>query len=113
MRVQAVPRRPYSTRGQEGCSDIKGLYISTCTPCTHLSLATWFAGLLDLAPFHGHAILVRGDELDGPLLWGLSHGWLRRENPIGADGVDGLGGMGRFSLRAGAVSLFGVCPRGI
>lgn len=45
---------------------------------THLSLATRFAGLLDLAPFHGHAILVRCDELDGPLLWGLSHGWAEK-----------------------------------
>lgn len=43
-------------------------------PMSHLSFPTWFAGLLDLTPFHRHAILVRGDELDGSFLWGLSHG---------------------------------------
>lgn len=45
-----------------------------CASMSHLSFATWFAGLLDLTTFHGHAILIRGDELDGSFLWGLSHG---------------------------------------
>lgn len=56
-----------------GCSDITGRY-ARCASMSHLSFPTRFAGLLDLTPFHWHTILVRGDELDGSFLWGLSHG---------------------------------------
>lgn len=59
---------------------------------SHLSFPTWLTCLLDLTPFHWHTILVRGDELDGSFLWGLSHGWLRRVNPIGVVEFGGCAG---------------------
>lgn len=71
---------------------------------SHLSFPTWLTCLLDLTPFHWHTILVRGDELDGSFLWGLSHGWLRRVNPIG---VVEFGGWAGSPLGL----LVGVCPR--
>ena len=56
-----------------GSSDNVKRYVRRA-PMSHLSFPTWFASLLDLSPFHWHAILVGGDELDGSFLWGLCHG---------------------------------------
>lgn len=104
MLVQTVPAGCVQWEGKRVAVTSQRRMCIRSASMSHLSFPTWLTCLLDLTPFHWHTILVRGDELDGSFLWGLSHGWLRRENPIG---VVEFGGWAGSPLGL----LVGVCPR--